>query len=240
MIAFASASCRKGFLSPYELDDLQIDSELPRGKRIVIPVHGYHNDFDAATEAYRTVESRMEKAGLPFDGTVRYYYPGSNLNIGFFWAINRANVAGRHLGTLVRRLQAAGNTVSILTHSLGARVALTALQTSHVEDLVMMAPAVDDDCLGEEGEFSPAASATNRVIVMFSPRDSVLRYAYRASELFERANFRHALGLNGASGPVPWNVYQIPCIDFIGGHGEYKDRDEPWVRWNELRWKVNL
>lgn len=230
------ASCREDFDSSYVLAPLQISSELPERKRVIVLVHGYNTKYTEARRAYETLQELLLAACTGRKPEiVPFYWPGSRVKLGFAFAVNRATAAGRALAVLIEHLQKRGNVVSIETHSLGARVALTALRfiKNPIKTLVMTAPAVDYDVFSgpcpetgkPAGEFFDVVGKANRMIVLYSRKDWVLRYAYWFSEQFlERTNFKKALGLVGPGAiPEAFEVHDV--TELAPGHNKYKKRE---------------
>lgn len=121
-----------------------------------------------------------------------------------------------------------GTTVDIISHSLGARVALKALKeptVTLVRNYYCMAGAVDNECLEPHEEFFDARTSMQKLYVMHSAKDDVLAKAYRIAE------FDNALGLFGpedksvvtADGS---NIYVTNCKQVVTYHGGYK-RSQP-------------
>ena len=154
------------------------------GKRVLILIHGYNNDFYAARAAYTDVlDNLVRECGwaLPYDTILEVYWPGRTF-LGFWAAVGAANGAGRRLRDLLVRLWPAS--VDIETHSLGARVALEALKTGvtpgTVRNLILTAPAVDDESLGaKEDQYYQSTLCCQRVLVCYSQNDPVLGKWYR-------------------------------------------------------------
>jgi esterase/lipase superfamily enzyme len=233
VLAF-SASCRHDFTSSWDIDILRSIGEFPEHSRVVVLVHGYKNSYVGAEKAYRQITDRMTGVDLPYHYTGGFYWPGSRLNLGFLAAAKRADSSGIALAQLIADLQRKGNTVSVETHSLGARVALSALRAgAKVEHLILTAPAVDDDCLQLNGEFAEAAKNARWIAICHSPHDRVLKYAYRFSELVQRVNPRRALGLYGPVGSLPPNAFTIVCKD-VKEHGGYKDSTAFFQNWRAI------
>ncbi len=237
------ASCRKGFDSTLALGPLQfLDhgasfsvSEITHrlaGKRVCILVHGYHVDMKSALDAYGQIEKRIP---FGYDELIGFLWPGSPIALGFFPAISRATESGQYLAQLAYELSCAGCTVDIETHSLGARVALKAIDDGvNVRNLILTAPAVDDGVLRPGGEFGLSVCHANRVAVLYSKNDPVLRYAYFAAELILEQRSVHALGLDGPESPAPANVSGFDLSESIHGHGEYKDCPKVYEIWRGL------
>jgi len=122
----------------------QVAADLPAEAPIVVMIHGYrYSPSQPAHDPHRHILSldpdpRQRRAtswprALGFGGA----HPQDGLAIAFGWeargtlrgAYRRAGLAGRSLSGLVDRLaHASGRPVAVISHSLGARVALTALR----------------------------------------------------------------------------------------------------------------
>ena len=109
----------------------------------------------------------------------------------FVQAELNAMEAGRRLVTVLQQLHEAGIAINIITHSLGARVALCALnilgelgKKEWVDHLFLWQPAVADNALSNSyendhhplhmGVFPASHRAVNRVVVLHSRRDGIL------------------------------------------------------------------
>ncbi|WP_165495869.1 alpha/beta hydrolase, partial [Marinobacter halodurans] len=99
--------------------------------------------------------------------------------------------AGRRLVPLLRQLRQAGIAINVITHSLGARVGLTALnilgtvqQTPAIDNLFLWEPAVADNALTNDperdahplgmGVFDKAHKAARTIVVLHSRGDGIL------------------------------------------------------------------
>lgn len=204
---------------------------LCAGKRVCILIHGYKNAYEDALGAYLSLEQAV---GDAYDEVIGFYWPGSWARVGFRLAMRRANRAGSdYLAVLLLRLQRVGATIDIQTHSLGARVACAALNDTGpvVRNLILSAPAIDDDSFGYERPFERASRAATRIHVAHSERDDVLRYAYLFGSFFGQA-----MGLGGSISTGTPNVTNHDFTASVGGHGEYKASGEYLKRWRE--WAV--
>ena len=105
-----------------------------------------------------------------------------------------------------------------MTHSLGARIALAAIQLIarygyQADQVCMMAAAVDDYAVALPEKYRTAVEQSRRVTVLASRRDSVLRYAYPAADLLQAFVFwrsdeyGQALGYHG---PRAKGRYAVP------------------------------
>ncbi len=140
-----------------------------------------------------------------------------------------ANNAGKLIAQFLDANFGGASSISLASHSLGARVVLeTAQQMKRgLRRVILMAPAIDDNCLTTE--FSGAAAHAEAISVLASKKDTVL------SELFPMGNFfagiltaghpwwRAALGHSGPANPAPSNFvspHQIPD-NWSFNHGDY-------------------
>ena len=115
-------------------------------------------------------------------------------------------------------LRAASCDVTVVAHSLGARVALQAVLLEHaparcmagtaalpapplVQALVLIGAAVDAASLGPGREFDRSLLSVNRLVVLYSRHDDILRSSFPLGEALSGAGVgKQALGLVGAIG----------------------------------------
>lgn len=186
-----------------------------RGQQVDILIHGYRNEFDSALAAYISMNASLSDAGIPGQ-RIGFFWCGSWAKLGFTFAVLRTKKAAVELKRLTDALNDAGCTVNVETHSLGARVALQALKIgARFDRLILTAPAVDADCLALGGEFGNCIRRVRQATVMWSARDSVLRWAYWVA-----SGFRKALGLVGPA-PNP-GVRSRDLTLEVSEHSAYK------------------
>ena len=234
-------SCRaSGCLNNYRFGEVSIREEVPSGARALILVHGFRNDEATAFKAYDTVWANIQKFGLPYDHLVKFSWPCSGLAVGFLAAVGRANKAGKYLADCIQLLQSHGCTVSVQTHSLGARPLLSALKHRgvSVHDAVLLAAAVDDDVFSSDGEFSGVQQAiSHRLIVGYSTGDGVLEGAYWTAEMLSNlfsGTPRTALGLRGPKEILPRPGHLINASAYVHGHGAWKNAEDGFKAWGDL------
>ncbi len=187
----------------------------PMGQPIL--VHGYNCPEPSVIKSYTS----FAKA-LGCDCTV-YSWPSGCHPLDFLPAVGRASIAGA-LGLRdvfsMRHLRQCCD--SVITHSLGARVALTALKDGPfgLKRLVLMAPAVDWNAFEAGGEFADVPACCGSVHVLYSRRDEVLKLAFPAADPH---GDHSALGLDGPRNPsaIPHNVVLHDMSDVISCHGAY-------------------
>lgn len=151
---------------------------------VLFAIHGFNVSFASGLEGAVRLEAML---GLPSSTAfVGVLWPGD------FWlpVVNypfegsTANDCGKRLARFCNiDLPRAGN-ISMLSHSLGARVALTAAGLLHkkVDRLCLTAAAVNNDVL--ENEFSAALRNTTSIANLASTGDRVLRLAFPAGDFF--------------------------------------------------------
>jgi len=258
------ASCRKGFDSnqllskahqyrnytnpskPEAFTELTQKEviESARNKHLMILVHGFKNDMDDVLGAYWELTDRLVKAGVTGAGgyglVIGFTWPGFQTAAGFFPARLTAKKAAPFLRDLVNALRGVAHTVDVETHSLGARVALTALANPKkvfVDNLLLTAPAVDDNLLEPDKGFHASLESCNRCLVYHSRRDSVLSGAYPLADVAD--GVRPALGLKGPRSRAVTlskcpNMYTIDCSTRVDSHGAYRHVRQFHEHWKKV------
>lgn len=165
--------------------------ETVSGTHVLVLVHGYRNPVRSIARAYGLIERTLRSRGLlepPHYGHVLgFMWPGFKTRIGFFAAVSAANRSAASLRELLRVLKPHAKTTDLQTHSLGARVGLQALAFENeglwVDNLLLTAPAVDNESLEPAQEFHDSLDSVRRCLVYHSSRDKVLRVGYRVGAL---------------------------------------------------------
>jgi esterase/lipase superfamily enzyme len=227
-------------LDEYEVLDPADLRERVEGRHALVLVHGYRNPLKNVAPAYRLVEQKLKKHGLIGDGgydeVIGFLWPGFETVFGFVLAVPWANRAAGFLRSLLRQLGASASTVDVQTHSLGARVALQALafpQEVWIDNLMLTAPAVDNESLEPDKEFHPALDSCRRCIVYHSSRDRVLRVSYRVGA------WDKALGYQGPENPDVIasevdQVFVVDCSTVVRSHGGYRRADRYCEHWGRV------
>lgn len=201
--------------------------QATQGKRVLVLVHGYNNEFSSVVRSYFTIEHlvALHAAGL-YDVLMGYLWPGGDCQVEWAAAKRNADRVAQRFRNLVTRLADGAASLDVMTHSLGARVALKGLSTVDanrpvVRNLWLTAPAVDHECLERGRSLAHAPAACQQVFIFHSRLDDVLL----AYSVVERHN---ALGLNGPQDPcaVPGNVKSVNCKRVVFSHGGYKNTPE--------------
>ena len=173
------------------------------GAELVVVIPGWTNDDAGARWTLSRAREGLAAAG--------YDEPA----VGYAWDADRwwpgarraATLNGPKLARFTREYAAANPGVAIryVAHSLGARVALSALATLAAEDrtpvdsVSLLGAAVDAGSVARDGRFGAALSAADRVESFRMPTDGVLSLAYPSAE------GHAALGAVGIRGEPPAN-----------------------------------
>ena len=122
-------------------------------KHVCILVHGFNNSIDQVMASYWEIVAKMNATGVfgpeGYGLVIGFTWPGFSTAPGFFAARLTSKKAGPFLNDLINDLRTVAHTVDVQTHSLGARVALTALKPKKVfvDNLILSAAAVDNNLL---------------------------------------------------------------------------------------------
>ena len=249
-------SCRKHFDSNQLFGDLQLRryANLPdtsqfdeitegnlaeevKDQHVLVLVHGYRNPIKNVARAYKKVDTELRSRGLigpgNYDVAVGFLWPGFQTHVGFFAAVPWANRSAAYFREFMKVLNGSAHTVDVQTHSLGARVALQALNFEHevfVDNLMLTAPAVDNECLEPNKESNSALTSCRRCLVYHSSKDPVLKFGYIIGGLDK------ALGYKGPENPkvietqCP-DVFVVNCSAVVSSHGGYRASGEVYDQW---------
>jgi hypothetical protein len=200
------------------------------GADVIVAIHGFNVSRPKAVRSYVTLEAELQlAASQQFFGVL---WPGD------FWLpvvnypaeASDAVEAGRRLAAYLDAHMAQAASISFISHSLGGRVLLEAVQRlgRPVNQLCITAGALDNNCLSKQ--YLAAKRKAERVSVLSSRADTVLKLAYPLGDFGSDVLFgdrdspwRGALGLKGPNPfePAP-KVRHRPIdkgLDY--GHGDY-------------------
>jgi hypothetical protein len=125
----------------------------------------------------------------PFTRLIGVAWDGDHGETNFWDSEVAANRAGRRLLPVLRQLVDEGVKVNVITHSLGARVILTALNVrgetddTPLDQVILWQPAIDQHALSNEPEhagplghetFPHAGRGAARFVILHSDRDGIL------------------------------------------------------------------
>ncbi|MDR3509139.1 MAG: alpha/beta hydrolase [Caulobacteraceae bacterium] len=209
--------------TPYE-----VLPNLVRDKNVLLSTHGFNVNYVDGLRAL----GRLEAVTGPTSSEAVFgvLWPGD-------WAIPAINYpfedriavhAGRLLGAFCNRWFSGAQSLSFVSHSLGARVVLEAVAALKrpARSLCITAGAIGADCLG--AQYKAAAKNCERVVTLSSREDLVLALAFPIGDLIadildlDHKPFQRALGRRGPEKPFgpPITASQIPdASDY--DHGDY-------------------
>ena len=186
----------------------------PLGQPIL--VHGYNCAEPQVVQDYAAFATALNR------DCIAYSWPGGCHPLDFPAAVYRAALAGYRLRDVFSMRQLRSCRENIITHSLGARVVLTALKAGRlrVGKLILMAPAVDWNVFDVGGEFESVPACCDSVHILYSNRDEVLTLAFPVGDF---GGDHRALGLDGPRDPLatPHNVMLHDLSAFIDAHSAY-------------------
>ena len=222
------------------------EAVLATMQEVVFLTHGFNVDRPSGLRELRQfAEALSDRAGV---ARVCVTWPGDSWAGAASYSLegNDADDSGHALADFIARVLPRGTTLSFVSHSLGARVILSALmrvdrRAYRVRAVCPMAPAVDDFSVSAPELYRAAAASAGTVHVLASRSDTVLKYAYPAGDILQSFLFFWkeaaglALGYHGArpSGThgVPKGVHteQIPDALEVG-HGDYLWYEPPTAK----------
>ena len=215
--------------------------KLSMAEEIVFLLHGYNVDRPSGMAGLKNLASFVERETS--GATVAVLWPGDSCAgfISYPFEGDDADDTALELAQYITDTLPAHIPLSFVTHSLGARVAMETIDALRatwfdVNQVCLMAPAIDDFSLASSSSYRDAVDAVKRVAVLSSTEDIVLKIAYPAGELvqnflfFWREELGFALGYSGPkdsedgdqSEPVPGHVIHWPIDPARGSdHGHY-------------------
>ena len=220
--------------------------EVVTGQHVAVLVHGFRNPFKNVAPAYAKLEKELaanDMIGVMGYGLViGFLWPGFQTPLGFFAAVPWANRSAAYFRSLLQLLAGSTRTIDVQAHSLGARVTLQAAAFEDelwIDNLMMIAPAVDNECLEPKKEFNAALDSCRRCVVYHSGKDKVLKIGYRIGGL------DRALGLSGPENPdviesdCP-QVFVVDCTAVVSEHSGYRGAKEYIAHWKRVVYEIPL
>jgi hypothetical protein len=221
-----------------------LDAELlqaVQGRDVLLGTHGFHVN---RAEGMSSLSHWSEWLQLGDNGFfVGVLWPGDSRWVPFLdypFEGDEAIKSGRVLADYLLHKFAGVNSLSFTSHSLGARIMLEAIrnlkQAFQMRTLTPMAAAIDDTCL--VGEYQDAAQQVDKISVLASSSDEVLKLAFPAGNLAAGIVTRgdpYWHGALGRYGPnpanQPVNLWQTPNLPdaWNFAHHSYINSDGPVV-----------
>jgi hypothetical protein len=209
---------------------------IPRvvaGRNLLFVAHGFNVSRSYGAFSIGSLDAYLGLA--PPDLLIGVLWPGDwwlpVVNYPFEGGV--AITCGKFLAQFCNTSCDGAQSLSFLSHSLGARLILEAILhlDRGVRSVCLTAAAINRDCLTNEYRFVP--SVAERIAVLASRQDDVLRFAYSVGDPFadllhdDHTPFQPALGYKGPPVPAispivpPWQIPDAPAY----GHSDYFPRD---------------
>jgi hypothetical protein len=207
--------------------------EAIRGREVFFGVHGFEvNQDDGIAHLTYWLDNLQIGNAIP----IGIVWPGDcvvPIFADYIYEGREAIASGELLATFLNENFTGVIALSFASHSLGARVVLQTIEglaeTLRVRRAVLMAGALDDDCL--TAEYGIAANKIEEISLLASTSDDVLAFAYPLGNplqgIIDRGHpyYHAALGQTGPALPYPTSPrlqanWQIPAnLDY--GHLDY-------------------
>lgn len=219
---------------------------LGQEHRLTFLIHGFNVSREWGRKSGKIFADLMHevRGSDPLGYVVVVLWPGDHLFGALTYSFQQRD-ADRTAAELRRAVQEHIRPVAPLNfvaHSLGCRVALeTIKQLYHcgvaVDQVVLMAGAVDCDALARSSRYAAAVRAAGRVATVASRRDRVLQYAFPVGDaiaaLLDGGYTRVALGRDGPRParrpepePIPGTVVSLSVTEYGVGHSDYLPGDK--------------
>ena len=223
-------------------------SSQTRGREILVLLHGYNNSRSVGRASLVRFARFLEAAGVTAL-MVAVLWPGDGWAKALTYPFEGrdADDSADALVVWLRTHVDGSARVSLVAHSLGCRVAMLTAQRfaewagpgiATLGRVCLMAPAIDNDCLGRAGStcYRAGTLAAEQLAVLASADDRVLKYAYPLGDLAQTILFfgdRWGTAL-GRTGPVERDAVVVAKIEHIPlsspgrdiDHGDYLGVDD--------------
>lgn len=190
----------------------------------LLQVHGYNTKAENVEDAYRSNKEMARELDIQ-NPVAGYLWPGLGANwlesLRFHEAQRMADQSAEFLAQYLGARRLTDELPSVMTHSLGARVALEAIlrHKIRIKTLVLLGAAVPNDCLAHE--YAGIKDTVGKVLVFWSRRDDVLGRAFQLDQ------FKTALGHSGPAAPLSW-VQGFDVSQDVYAHGDYRHVRSIW------------
>jgi len=207
----------------YETEGSIPGVDEPAGDELLVHAHGWQNDPDDALESFDAIRRALR--GNDYDApVVGFSWDSDTLYTRWWKATEIAERNGPKLANFLYQYAQANPdvTVRLVCHSLGARVALRAVEvlnendlTDVVESLTLLGGAANDESVSANGQYGPdIEAATGQTDNFWMDDDAVLDWAYSTAE------WDGAVGEEGCEGTQPEN-YEDHDVGYVPSHGDY-------------------
>ncbi len=221
-------AARPGFVGDLTSDLLN----AVHGQDVFFATHGFEvNQAEGISHLTYWLQNLQIGTAVP----IGILWPGDcivPICVDYIWEGSEAIATGKLLATFLNEVLTGAASFSFASHSLGARVVLqtiAGLDGPKVRRVLLMAGAIDDDCL--TNEYAGTVTKSSGISILASLEDDVLGLAFPLGNPLQRfidhshPYFRTALGRSGPATPYPsapplQSNWQIPQ-DLNYGHHDY-------------------
>jgi len=222
---------------------LGTEDDLRRELKITFLLHGFNVNRDEGRASLLKLASLLPAAAN--GAIVAVLWPGDHWvgAINYPFEGNDADDSAMEMARYIDRVVMPGAELYFVSHSLGARVVMGAVNRLIgdrylIRQICLMAAAIDDFSLAKPDEYRLATVGAERVAVLASRKDLVLKFAYTVGDFLQAFFFfwKDEVGLAlGYHGPrpsgdslIPNQVYYVQIPDGKdSGHGDYIPSDSP-------------
>ncbi len=222
---------------------LGTEDDLRQESKVTFLLHGFNVNRQAGRESLLRLAGRLPSVS---DGAiVAALWPGDHWvrAISYPFEGNDADDSAVEMARFIDRVVRPGTELNFVSHSLGARVVMGVVNrligdSYSIGQICLMAAAIDDFSLADPDDYRAAVSTAERVAVLASHKDLVLKLVYPVGDFLQAFFFfwKDNVGLAlGYHGPRPANDNSIPEPVFHlqipdgkeSGHGDYIPSDPP-------------
>src|SRR3989344_2861170 len=165
-------------------DDLRLES------KVTFLLHGYNVTRQEGRESLLRLANHLPS--VTGGAIVAVLWPGDHWvrAISYPFEGNDADDSAAELARYIDRIIRRGTELFFVSHSLGARVVMGTVNRLtgtdyQIRQICLMAPAIDDFSLAHPDEYQIGTVAAERVAVLASKRDKILRLAYPIGDLLQ-------------------------------------------------------
>lgn len=214
------------------------------GKAVLFGVHGFNVSQSNGAVSLGLLDHYMALTGSGL--FVGVLWPGDSIIpvVDYPFEGDVAMDCGRRLAAFCNDACSTAQTISFVSHSLGARLVLEAVSNldRKAGTVCLTAAAVNRDCL--TAEYAAAAKNCEQISVLASREDKVLQLAFPVGDPLslllhaDHTPFQIALGSEGPPTPAPapvhppWQISDSEQTAGDYGHGDYLPPATPskWPR----------
>ncbi|HWO40564.1 MAG TPA: alpha/beta hydrolase [Candidatus Eisenbacteria bacterium] len=219
------------------------EDDLVRESKFTFVIHGFNVSRRDGRERLVYLANRLPSAA---DGAIlAVLWPGDHWvgPASYPFEGNDADDSAAELARYIERVIPPGSPLGFVSHSLGARVVMETLKRLigrgyAIGPVCLMAAAIDDFSLADPEDYRNAVDMAERIAVLASHEDEVLKLAYPTGDLLQAFIFfwRDSAGLAaGYHGPKPsgehplqGHVYHFQIPDVRNSdHGDYIPDSSP-------------